>query len=62
MNATPSEELLGPLNAVEKKFAPARLWVAGDRSLLVHHPRVAVVGTRTPTDEGARRARRLVRG
>lgn len=61
VNATPSEELLGPLNAVEKKFAPARLWVAGDRSLLAHHPRVAVVGTRTPTDEGARRARRLVR-
>lgn len=61
VNATPSEELLGPLTAVEKRFAPTRLWTAGDRSLLTHHPRVAIVGTRTPTDEGVKRARRLVR-
>ena len=61
VNATPSEELLGPLNAVERRFAPAGLWVVGDRSLLARHPRVAVVGTRTPTEDGAQRARRLVR-
>jgi DNA processing protein len=54
-------DLLGPLNAIEQKFAPARLWTAGDASLLQQHPRVAVVGTRHPSADGQRRARRLVK-
>jgi DNA processing protein len=53
-------ELLGPLNAVEQKFAPPMLWTAGDVSLLQRHPRVAVVGTRRPSADGERRTRRLV--
>jgi len=56
-----SAELIGPLNAVEQKFAPRSLWIAGDRALLQHHPRVAVVGTRKPSAEGERRTRRLVK-
>lgn len=54
-------ELLGPLNAVEQKFAPAVLWTTGDAALLSKHPRVALVGTRHPSEEGQRRTRRLVK-
>jgi DNA processing protein len=56
-----AEELLGPLNTVERKFAPQRLWSRGDRELIEHHPRVAVVGTRRPTDAGQQRTRKLVK-
>lgn len=37
------------------------LWTRGDRALLTHPLRVSVVGTRKPTDDGHRRASRLVR-
>lgn len=61
MSGSSTSELLGPLNAVEQRFAPPTLWTRGDISLLQHHPRVAVVGTRHPTAEGERRARKLVK-
>lgn len=61
MTSAPTTDLLGLLNTVEQKFAPPTLWTAGDVSLLEHHPRVAVVGTRHPSEEGRRRARKLVR-
>ncbi len=61
MASAPTEELLGPLNEIEAHHAPKTLWYEGDTSLLAHHPRVAVVGTRRPTEDGVRRARRLVR-
>lgn len=60
MTASSASDLLGPLNAVERRFAPTTLWTQGDASLLLHHPRVAVVGTRQPSPEGQRRARKLV--
>lgn len=55
---TPNE-LLGPLNDIERRFAPERLFVRGNVSIL-DAPRVAVVGTRKPTVEGAASTRRLV--
>lgn len=61
MVAARTVDLLGPLNAVEQKFAPPTLWTAGDVTLLQHHPRVAVVGTRRPSPDGQRRARKLAR-
>ena len=61
MSETRGEDLLGPLNAVERRHAPPTLWTLGDRGLLRQQPRVAVVGTRTPTKDGAHRAARLVR-
>lgn len=61
MGATGIAELIGPLNPTEKQYAPAQVWVRGDRSLLSRHPRVAVVGTRHPSEAGARRTLRLVR-
>lgn len=61
MRATRTVEILGPLNAVEQRFAPEALWTKGDPGLLMKHPRVAVVGTRHPSADGERRTRRLVK-
>jgi len=52
------EELLGPLNEVEKKNAPAVLFVSGDTSLS-RRRRVSVVGSRKATRDGLVRARSL---
>jgi len=54
-----AEDLLGPLNDVEKKNAPRRLFVAGDRSLLHAGPRVSIVGSRKASPAGLGNARRL---
>jgi DNA processing protein len=59
LSATP-EELLGPLNDVEKKNAPRLLFFAGERGLL-RQPRVSVVGSREASDDGRKRAARLAR-
>jgi DNA processing protein len=46
------EELLGPLNEVEKKNAPARLYVAGHREILDFGARVSIVGSRRASRRG----------
>lgn len=46
------EELIGPLNEVEKKHAPPILYVGGNPDWLENRARVSVVGTRKPTLEG----------
>lgn len=55
------EELLGPLNEVEQKNAPRRLFVAGDPSLLKEGARVSIVGSRAASRAGLERARELTR-
>lgn len=55
------EELLGPLNDVERKNAPARLFTAGDVALLRSGPRVSVVGSRKPSPEAVARARLIAK-
>jgi DNA processing protein len=55
------EELLGPLNEVERKNAPKCLFVAGDVELLRNGPRMSVVGSRAVSSEGATRARLLTK-
>lgn len=57
--ATP-EELLGPLNAVERRNAPRWLRYQGDPTLLQMR-RVSVVGSRSVSETALRRARRLAR-
>ncbi len=61
MRESTPEELLGPLNEVERKNAPTRLFTAGDVSLLRRSPRVSVVGSRNATSEALRRTRVLAR-
>lgn len=55
------DDLLGPLNAVERKHAPEWLYLAGDRELLRIRPRVSIVGTREASRGGLNRASRLAR-
>ena len=55
---TPAE-ILGPLNEVETKFAPERLYLLGNRNLLRFGPRVSIVGSRKASADGLRRARQL---
>lgn len=55
------EDLLGPLNEMERKHAPERLWIGGDASIFDMGTPVSVVGSRSASPEGIRRARRLAR-
>jgi len=54
-------DVLGPLNDVEERNAPKRLYLAGDMSLLDRGPRVAIVGSRAASPEGEKRASFLAR-
>ena len=54
------EELLGSLNDVERKHAPAELYLAGHQKMALP-PKVSIVGTRTPTVEGIALTARIVR-
>jgi DNA processing protein len=47
-----AEELLGPLNEVEKKNAPTRLFVVGHREILDTGARVSIVGSRKASEKG----------
>lgn len=55
---TPSE-ILGTLNDVEAKNAPLKVFLAGDAQLLTRFPRVAIVGSRSASADGLKRARSL---
>ncbi len=56
-----TEDLLGALNAIERRNAPAELFLEGDRSLLTSGLRVAIVGSRKATNAGVRRAQVFVK-
>lgn len=55
------EELVGPLNEVEQRFAPGRVFFAGDPGILSRGARVSIVGTREPSPQGLARAKKLAR-
>jgi DNA processing protein len=55
------DDLLGPLNEVERKNAPDWLYLAGDAGLLRLVPRVSIVGTREASPDGLKRASKLAR-
>lgn len=55
------EDLLGPLNRFERKYAPERLFVTGDPALLRTGRRVSVIGSRKASPDALRRTRKLVR-
>ena len=54
------EDLIGPLNEIEQKYAPQQLWVGGDQSIFAAGRITSVVGSRQPSPAGVRRTRRLV--
>ncbi len=53
------EQLLGPLDEVERKHAPTNLYVAGDTELVTLGARVSIVGSRKATAGGLKRAAKL---
>lgn len=54
-------ELLGPLNEFETRRSPKTLFVAGDPALFRQQPRVAVVGSRSASADGCKRAEKIAR-
>jgi DNA processing protein len=55
------EQLLGPLNEVERKFAPTRLFAAGPMEIPLPRPRAAIVGSRKASTKGLDAAADLAR-
>ena len=55
------EELLGPLNDVEEKYVPRRLYVAGTLSIPLPGPRTAVIGSRKASPDGLKASRDITR-
>ncbi len=55
------EDLLGPLNDVERHNAPQSLYVAGDLGVLRAGPRTSIVGSREASPTGLQQAARLAR-
>ena len=55
------EELLGPLNDAEKKFAPKKIYVAGKLQIPLQSPRAAVIGSREASPEGLNAADHIAR-
>lgn len=56
---TTIEDLLGPLNEVERKNAPKELFFDGDLSVIEAGPRVSSVGSRKASQHGLNNARGL---
>jgi len=55
------EELLGPLNDVEKKYAPKKLYGVGDLPIPLPSPRSAIIGSRKASPEGLKAAGDIAR-
>jgi DNA processing protein len=54
-------DLLGDLNEIEKKYAPAELFAVGDLDAFFSGPRASIVGSREASQEGLKRAARAAR-
>lgn len=46
------EDLLGPLNEVERKYAPKRLFVSGELTIPLPSPRASIIGSRKASSKG----------
>src|SRR5271157_2252762 len=55
------EQLIGPLNDIEKKFAPKELYIMGQLSIPLSSPRVSVIGSRKASPEGLKAADNISR-
>jgi DNA processing protein len=61
VSACTLEQLIGPLNDVEKKFAPKQLYVSGKMPIPLPSPRVAVIGSRKPSLKGLDAASKIAK-
>lgn len=57
MNSLTTSVFLGGLNAVEERYAPKELYWLGNQELSKRRPRIAVIGTRDPSESGLELAR-----
>ncbi|OGD60478.1 DNA processing protein DprA [Candidatus Bathyarchaeota archaeon RBG_13_52_12] len=55
------EDLLGPLNDVEKKYAQKELYISGTLPIPLPGPRLSVIGSREASDEGLKAAATIVK-
>jgi len=55
------EDLLGPLNDVEKKYAPKTLYIAGKLPIPLPGPRLSVIGSRGATPQGLESAKKIAK-
>jgi DNA processing protein len=55
------EHLLGPLNDVERKFSPLKLFTAGPMEIPLPRPRVAIIGSRKASSKGLDAARDIAK-
>jgi len=46
-----ADQLLGPLNDVERKYAPVRLYAAGPMQIPLPRPRAAIIGSRKASEK-----------
>ena len=51
------EDLLGPLNEVERKYAPKKIFVSGKLPIPLPSPRAAIIGSRKASSKGLEAAR-----
>jgi DNA processing protein len=59
MSCSPQELLGRPLNEIEQKFAPHKLFVATGKTVPLPGPRVAIVGSRKASTEGVQLAKQV---
>jgi DNA processing protein len=55
------EDLLGPLNDIEKKYAPKEIFISGALSIPLPSPRAAIIGSRKASPEGLEAARSIAK-
>jgi DNA processing protein len=55
------EELMGPLNDVERKYAPKELYVAGNLPIPLESTRSAVIGSRRASSESLKTASKIAK-
>src|SRR5206468_1106083 len=54
-------ELLGPLNDVERKYAPSKIFTAGPMKMPLPKPRAAIIGSRKASERGLATAIRIAK-
>ncbi len=55
------EDLLGPLNEVERKYAPKELYISGIIPIPLPGPRLSVIGSRNASPEGLKAAAKIAK-
>ena len=53
------ENLVGPLNDIEKKYSPKKLFCAGNKQLLKSARKISIIGTRKPSKKGLENTQKI---